>query len=102
MGVTIPKGKEVLCWIASANRDAAQWGDTANSLDITRADARHHIAFGKGPHTCIGSWLARLELNVVLGEVARRFPNSELPEQQLEWTSNVIRGPEELVVRLRS
>ena len=99
-GVTIPKGKEVLCWIASANRDAAQWGDTANSLDITRADARHHIAFGKGPHTCIGSWLARLELNVVLGEVARRFPNSELPEQRLEWASNVIRGPEELVVRL--
>lgn len=99
-GVAIPRGTEVLCWIASANRDRAMWGDTADDFDITRADARHHIAFGKGPHTCIGSWLARLELNVVIGTLAERFPNTEMADQCLEWTSNVIRGPEELVLRL--
>jgi hypothetical protein len=38
---------------------------------------------------------------VVLGTIAARYPASELPAQDLEWSSNVIRGPEELVVRLR-
>jgi cytochrome P450 len=100
-GVTIPAGTEVICWIASANRDEERWGPTADQLDITRDDARTHIAFGKGPHVCVGSWLARLELQVVVGTLAERFPNTELVEQELQWTSNFIRGPEQLTVRLR-
>ena len=70
-----------------------------DAFDITRTDAKQHIAFGNGPHVCIGSWLARLELQVVLGTVAARFPNSVIPEQDLVWESSFIRGPEELVVR---
>jgi cytochrome P450 len=70
-------------------------------LDITRADARQHVAFGKGAHVCVGSWLARLELQVVLGTIAARYPATELAAQELVWSSNVIRGPQELVVRLR-
>jgi cytochrome P450 len=100
-GVTIPAGTEVVCWIASANRDEARWGDTVDELDITREDARQHIAFGKGPHVCLGSWLARLELQVVVGTIVGRFPNTELVEQELRWTNDVIRGPEELVIQLR-
>jgi cytochrome P450 len=100
LGVTIPSGTEVVCWIASANRDEQRWGATADDLDITRDDARQHVAFGKGAHVCVGSWLARLELQVVLGTVLERFPDLALPEQELVWSSNVIRGPEELVVRL--
>jgi cytochrome P450 len=100
-GVTIPAGTEVVCWIASANRDEARWGPTVDELDITRDDARQHIAFGKGPHVCLGSWLARLELQVVVGTIVGRFPNTELVDQQLQWTNDVIRGPEELVIRLR-
>jgi len=100
-GVTIPAGTEVVCWIASANRDEQRWGPTADQLDITRKDARMHIAFGKGPHVCVGSWLARLELQIVVGTIVSRFPNSERPEQQLRWESNVIRGPEELRIQLR-
>ena len=101
-GVKIPPGTEVICWIASANRDEQRWGPTADQLDITREDARTHIAFGKGPHVCVGSWLARLELQVVVGTLIERYPNTELVEQELQWTSNFIRGPEELVLRLRS
>lgn len=101
-GITIPAGVNVVCWIASANRDESQWGPTADDFDITRSNARQHIAFGKGPHVCLGSWLARLELQVVLGTILRRFPNSTMPEQELVWSSNVIRGPEELVLRLEA
>jgi cytochrome P450 len=99
-GVTIPSGTRVVCWIASANRDPKRWGPTADQLDVTRADARHHVAFGKGAHVCVGSWLARMELHVVLNTVLERFPATELADQELVWSSNVIRGPEELVLRL--
>ena len=99
-GAVIPAGTEVVCWIASANRDAGRWGPDADELDITREEARHHIAFGMGPHVCVGSWLARLELQIVLRTIAERFPRTELADQELRWTSNVIRGPEELVLRL--
>ena len=101
-GVTIPAGTDVLCWIASAARDEAYWGESADVLDITRPDASKHITFGFGPHVCIGSWLARLELQVVFATLADRFPRSTLADQELVWSSNVIRGPEELVVELHS
>jgi hypothetical protein len=100
--VTIPAGAGVVCWIASANRDEAEFGPTADDLDLTRADARHHLAFGKGPHTCLGSWLARLELEVVISAVRDRFPRTTLAPQELVWESNVIRGPQELVLELRA
>jgi cytochrome P450 len=100
-GVTIPAGTEVVCWIASANRDERRWGPTANELDITRKDAHQHLAFGKGPHVCAGSWLARLELQIVVGTLVGRYPNTELAGQAPVWSSNFIRGPQELVLRLR-
>jgi cytochrome P450 len=99
-GITIPPGVNVVCWIASANRDEKQWGPTANEFDITRPNAQQHVAFGKGPHVCLGSWLARLELQIVIGTILRHFPKTTMPEQDLVWSSNVIRGPEELVLRL--
>lgn len=101
-GATIPAGTEVVCWIASANRDESRWGPTADVLNITRDDARQNVAFGKGAHACIGSWLARLELQVVLGTLAERYPKIEMPDQEFIFTSNVIRGPLELVVSLQS
>jgi cytochrome P450 len=101
-GVPLPAGARVVCWIASANRDEKQWGGTADEFDITRPNARQHIAFGKGPHVCLGSWLARLELQVVLGTILRRFPKTTMPAQELVWSSNVIRGPQELVLHLEA
>ena len=100
-GIEIPEGTNVVCWIASANRDEKRWGPTADKPDITRPDAPKHVAFGKGPHVCIGSWLARLELEIVVGTILKRFPNTELPDQELIWSSNVIRGPEEVVLELK-
>lgn len=94
----IPEGAPVVAWIASANRDEAKWGPAADVLDITRADAPKHIAFGKGPHVCVGSWLARLELRVVIETLVTRFPHTELAGDDLTWHSGItaIRGPDEL------
>ena len=98
----VPEGAAVVAWIASANRDPAKWGADADVLDITRVDAPKHIAFGKGPHVCIGSWLARLELRVAIETLVTRFPDAELATDDLTWTSGItaIRGPDELPLLL--
>ena len=80
----------------------AALGVFCEQLDITREDARHHVAFGNGPHVCVGSWLARLELSVVLQTIIGRYPRTELRDQQLQWASHVIRGPQELILQLRT
>lgn len=100
-GTVIPTGTDVICWIASANRDEQYWGDTAATFDIRRPDARTHVAFGFGPHVCMGSWLARLELQIVIRSILERFPNTTMPDQQIVWESSCLRGPEELVLELR-
>ena len=75
---TIPAGTFVACVIASANRDPAQWGDTADAVDIGRAGAEKHLAFGGGAHHCLGAALARLEGRVAIGTLVRRFPDIEM------------------------
>jgi cytochrome P450 len=102
--VTVPKGSRMVAWIASANRDEEHWGPTADRLDVTRADARNHIAFGKGAHVCVGSWLARLELRVVIETLLRRYPKLDLATEDVAWENDIsaIRGPQELVLRLAS
>ena len=51
---TIEAGVFVLTCLASANRDADRWGADAQSLDVTRAGAAQHLAFGSGIHHCLG------------------------------------------------
>ena len=71
-GETIPAGSAVLCLVGAANRDDRRFpnGDT---FDIRRDDGSH-LAFGFGPHFCLGAALARLEGRVALEELLRRFP----------------------------
>jgi cytochrome P450 len=72
--VTIRAGEGVIILINSANRDADTFDD-ADTLDLARANARQHLAFGYGIHQCLGQPLARMELQIVLPEVFRRLPN---------------------------
>lgn len=67
----IPAGAPVFVWLTSANRDESIFAD-ADVFDITRRPNRH-IAFGAGPHFCIGSHLARLEAQIALEELLGRF-----------------------------
>lgn len=99
--VTIPPGQHVVAWIASANRDEARWGRSAGRLDLGRPDARYHIAFGAGIHSCLGMWLARLELEEVLTALVRRFPKISLVDERPRWRSTAfMRGLDSLEVQL--
>jgi cytochrome P450 len=100
-GVTIPTGAQVIVSLASANRDSDRYTEPA-ALDIDRHEARH-LAFGHGIHFCLGAALARLEGQLALGSLLRRFPQLRLavPAQELRWGHGdglVLRGLSELPV----
>jgi cytochrome P450 len=98
-GVKIPAGAKMLVLIGSANHDPEIFADPGR-LDIHRPNAKEHIAFGYGAHICIGAPLARLEVKVVLEEVAKRFPGLRLASgQKLRYLPNTsFRGPRSLRV----
>jgi cytochrome P450 len=71
-GVLIRAGEGVIVSLSSANRDERRFPDP-DQFDIRRADGTH-VAFGYGPHLCLGAALARLELRVLLPRVFERLP----------------------------
>ncbi|BCY13440.1 cytochrome P450 [Actinoplanes sp. L3-i22] len=75
-GVTIRAGEGVMASTFAANRDPKVFPDP-DLIDIHRA-SRQHVAFGYGPHQCIGANLARLELRIVFDTVLRRVPQLRL------------------------
>jgi cytochrome P450 len=98
---TIEPGVFVLTCLASANRDAAKWGDDAQELDLARAGAAQHLAFGSGIHHCLGAALARLEGRLALGTLIRRFPALALATDAPAWNGRlVLRGLDTLPVTL--
>ena len=98
-GVPLPAGAKVLLWLAAAGRDAHVFAEP-DAFDVGRANARHHIAFGKGIHFCLGANLGRLEARVVLEELTSCFPALRLVDgQTIEYHPNMsFRGPERLLV----
>jgi cytochrome P450 len=98
----IPAHSFVLTSLASANRDADHFGPTADDLDLTRSDAGQHVAFGGGIHHCLGAALARLEGQVAIGNLVRRYPHLELAdEDELVYNGRlVLRGLTALPVAL--
>jgi cytochrome P450 len=75
-GVLVKAGEAVIPAIVSANRDDAVFADP-HCLDLARTE-NPHLAFGHGPHFCVGANLARLELEVAIGTLFRRFPHLKL------------------------
>ncbi|MFI6538157.1 cytochrome P450 [Nonomuraea sp. NPDC050547] len=76
-GVTIPAGEAILAPYSAVGRDTAQHGADADRFDITR-EQRRHLAFGGGPHVCLGAALARLETAVALPALFARYPGMSL------------------------
>lgn len=78
-GTTIPKGSVVMVRMAAANRDAAKFPDP-DRFDIERENAALHVAFGFGPHACVGSLLARQELTSAFTALLDRLEDIQLAE----------------------
>jgi cytochrome P450 len=99
-GVGIPEGAKLFLWLASSGRDASVFPEP-DVFDLRRANAKRHLAFGKGIHFCIGSALGKLEAQLALEELTRRFPSLRLVEdQELSFHPNIsFRGPQALWVQ---
>ncbi|HET8934725.1 MAG TPA: cytochrome P450 [Polyangiales bacterium] len=98
--VTIPAHSFVLLLLASANRDAAQYEDPDTfKLDRT---ARGALAFGHGPHLCVGAALARFEARLVIEAMLDRFDTFERnAAAPIHWDRAIhTRGPLQLPMRL--
>jgi cytochrome P450 len=102
-GTDIPAGELILVALLSGNRDAAQF-EQADRFDIARPPGQH-LSFGHGIHYCLGAPLARVEGEVALGHLLRRFSTIELavPAEQLEWRPGMLmHGLASLPVRTTS
>lgn len=98
-GYAMKKNDWVLLPFPAANRDPAVF-EAADQVLIDRATNRH-AAFGLGMHRCIGSNLARLELQIALEEFTKRFPAFELIDSEMvAWSVGQIRGPRRLELRI--
>jgi cholest-4-en-3-one 26-monooxygenase len=99
-GHRIAAGDKVVLFYSSANRDEAVFAEP-HVFDIRR-DPNPHIAFGGGgPHFCLGSHLARLELRVLFETLAERVPGIAPAGPVRRLRSNFINGIKEMPVRLQ-
>jgi len=96
--VTIPAGARLSLSFGAANRDPRVFDDP----DAFRVDRNpsQHVAFGYGPHLCLGAQLARTEAQAVLRELVNRVVRIE-PASETRWSSNsMLRGPEFMRIKL--
>ena len=99
-GAKIKAGDKVVMYFGAANRDPSVF-DRPDVLDLSRPE-NPHIAFGTGPHGCLGQHIARIEIDAMLREVLTRMKAFELAAP-VEWLpSNFISGPKAMPIRFRA
>jgi cytochrome P450 len=95
-GRAIRPGDRVFLYHLAANHDPTVF-DRPERFDIRRPDAGKHIAFGYGIHFCLGAPLARLEMEIALPALLRRYPRLSLADAEVAWKDNfTLRGPKSL------
>jgi cytochrome P450 len=101
-GADLPAGAKLYLWLAAAGRDEAAFPEP-DRFNLHRPDAERHLAFGKGQHFCLGANFGRLEAQIAVAELARRYPGLRFaPGQEFTFDSNIsFRGPQVLRVRTR-
>ncbi len=99
-GQQIRAGDKVVMYFGAANRDPAVFA-VPEALDLAR-EPNPHIAFGTGPHGCLGQHIARIEIDAMLREVLTRMTSFQLAAPP-EWlASNFISGPKSMPVRFKA
>jgi len=96
-GVKLAKGDKVCVYYASGNRDADVFPNP-NTFDVARKP-NPHLAFGIGEHFCLGSHLARMELQIIFKELLTRLPDMQLAGEVRRLRSNFIDGIKTMPVR---
>lgn len=96
-GVSIPFGAQIAMLYGAANRDPNVFDDPSK-FDVSRTNASQHINFGGGIHACVGSPLARVELNATLTNFARLMPGIHLLEEPVRNDAFVIWGYKDIQV----
>jgi hypothetical protein len=95
-GFEVRAGETVRLMVASANHDPRKFTEPER-LDITRPDAREHLDFGFGIHTCLGQWLARLNIETALTVLLERVPEVRAVQPVRYRREYNFRGPERLL-----
>jgi len=98
-GQQIKEGDKVVMYFGSANRDPQKF-DRPDALDLSRTP-NEHIAFGTGPHGCLGQHIARIEIDAILTEVLTRMKDLAISGAPTWFASNFISGPTHLPVTFR-
>ncbi|MFJ8749058.1 cytochrome P450 [Streptomyces sp. NPDC102441] len=96
-GQSIARGDYVVMLYQSANRDEDVW-ERSEEFDITRP-VKRNVAFGFGPHICVGAPLARMEASVIFGELLARFPDFEVVGAPHKRGSTLVSMVDDLPVR---
>ena len=97
-GKRIAEGDKIVLWFTSANRDERHFDDPMR-FDIGRSPNKH-MAFGLGgPHFCLGSHLARLEIRIWLEELIPYLPDLHLDGEVARMRSNFFNGIKRIPVR---
>jgi cytochrome P450 len=100
-GHPVPAGSLIITLLGGANRDPAVFPDPQR-FDVQRSEADQNLAFSSGVHYCIGAALARLEGEVGLQTLFRRFPDLALTGSPHRRPTRVLRGYDAIPVQLSS
>ncbi len=95
-GVVLPEGSRAIVFYGAANRDPRQFPQP-DRFDVRRDNAGRHMAFGAGPHMCLGSNLAKLEMRALFTALAGRVKRFHI-EAEERALNNVLRGFSKLIV----
>lgn len=88
-GQKIAEGEKVVMYYGAANRDPSVFADP-DRFDVDRANAKDHLAFGMGPHVCLGQRVANMQLDAAYRQILARFPD-------VEWTGDIDIAPNNFV-----
>jgi cytochrome P450 len=98
--VTVPAGSMVMTLLGAANHDPEVFDDP-HTLRLDRPNASRHLGFAAGIHYCLGASLAKLEAQIAIGSLVRRFPDMHLAGTPTWRDRLTIRGVDHLPLSLR-